>query len=163
MTTPPTPARVRHAVRALLLTPDAELLLMKVAVEGGAYVWITPGGGVEEGEAPAQALARELREETGAVLAGEGPELWVRSYPFVAAGLAWEARERFFLLPVARFTPSSAAMPAGGEREALCELRWWPLAEIERSSELFAPRRLGPMLRAILAGPPPAAPLAVGI
>jgi ADP-ribose pyrophosphatase YjhB (NUDIX family) len=61
--------RTRVAAYALCVRDDA-ILLVRLAVETGAGgLWAMPGGGVDWGEAPRDAVVRELREETG--LAGE--------------------------------------------------------------------------------------------
>lgn len=53
-------------VRALLITPDNELLtIMRVRPGRDPYL-VLPGGGVEPGEDHETALARELREELAA-------------------------------------------------------------------------------------------------
>ncbi|MCE7980752.1 MAG: NUDIX hydrolase [Caldilinea sp. CFX5] len=56
------PARVY----ALAFTPDSKLLLVSSGPDDHQY-WL-PGGGVEAGETPAAALARELLEEASATL-----------------------------------------------------------------------------------------------
>lgn len=53
----------RHAIRAILLTPQLEVLLMRIQPpEGGEGFWITPGGGLEPDESAEAGLRRELRE-----------------------------------------------------------------------------------------------------
>lgn len=51
----------------------AGALLMIRHRYGNTKLWMLPGGGVARGEAPAAAAAREVREETGCVVAGIAP------------------------------------------------------------------------------------------
>ncbi|HUY47270.1 MAG TPA: NUDIX domain-containing protein, partial [Streptosporangiaceae bacterium] len=53
-------------VRALLITPDDDLLTIQRIRPGQDPYWVLPGGGVEPGEDLETALARELREEIAA-------------------------------------------------------------------------------------------------
>jgi ADP-ribose pyrophosphatase YjhB (NUDIX family) len=53
-------------VRALLITPDGDLLTIRRLRPGQEPYWVLPGGGVEDGESQEKALARELREEIAA-------------------------------------------------------------------------------------------------
>ena len=56
----------RDAIRAIVLTPEREVLLMRIrAPEGGDWFWITPGGGLEPGESVEAGLRREMKEELG--------------------------------------------------------------------------------------------------
>ncbi|WP_405680640.1 NUDIX domain-containing protein [Streptomyces sp. NBC_00190] len=55
-------------VRAILLTPDRTLLLLRRTRPDRPVYWVLPGGGVEPGDASREhALRREIREE----IAGE--------------------------------------------------------------------------------------------
>lgn len=47
------------------MVDDERLLLVRRAHEPGAGTWAFPGGHVEHGETIAEAVTRELREETG--------------------------------------------------------------------------------------------------
>jgi ADP-ribose pyrophosphatase YjhB (NUDIX family) len=74
MSETPASARLRRAVRAIILADDDRVLLCRFgfphpAVPAGAtVVWAAPGGGIEPGELPLAALRRELLEETGVVI-----------------------------------------------------------------------------------------------
>lgn len=57
----------RKIVGAVLLSADGRVLLGKTAADaGGVYSgsWVVPGGGIDAGETPRQALIREVLEET---------------------------------------------------------------------------------------------------
>ena len=56
----------RLAVRAVILRDDR--LLLVNAWKGQTHLWCAPGGGVELHQALPEALAREVREETGLVV-----------------------------------------------------------------------------------------------
>ncbi|HET9894622.1 MAG TPA: NUDIX domain-containing protein [Streptosporangiaceae bacterium] len=53
-------------VRAVLITPDGDLLTIRRVRPGHDPYWVLPGGGIEDGETQETALARELREELAA-------------------------------------------------------------------------------------------------
>lgn len=70
---------MRMNVRAVLLTPESCILMMKLQepVTRNEF-WITPGGTVESGEDFKTALLRELKEETGRDDFEISPLIWTR-------------------------------------------------------------------------------------
>ncbi len=59
---------MRLSARAILITKENKLLLMRRFKPQTGEYYVTLGGGVEEGETPAQALKRELKEESGSLI-----------------------------------------------------------------------------------------------
>lgn len=151
--------RLRESVRALLLTPEPQLLLMQFEdSRGRRLVWLTPGGGVKEGEEPVDCLRRELHEETGLSEFEVGPLVWRREHTFRRGG---GQRDRFYLVRTGRFEPSAERM--GRKEHSLFRgFRWWSPGELEASRELFVPRAIGRYLRDLLDAGPPVRPVDVG-
>lgn len=56
--------RLRQKVRAVIVSPDGEILLVRPHGYE-AHEWTLAGGGVEAGESPVEAMRRELAEELG--------------------------------------------------------------------------------------------------
>jgi ADP-ribose pyrophosphatase YjhB (NUDIX family) len=56
------------AVAAIVFDPEGRVLLVQRATDPGAGLWSVPGGRLESSETLAQAVAREVREETGLVV-----------------------------------------------------------------------------------------------
>ena len=76
-------APVLACVGALVNDPSGALLLIRRRNPPGAGLWSLPGGRVEPGESDAEALVREVAEETGlAVVAGA----WVGTVHRAAPG-----------------------------------------------------------------------------
>jgi ADP-ribose pyrophosphatase YjhB (NUDIX family) len=157
-------AVVREAARALVLDPEGRALLVRfVNPETGEQFWTTPGGGIDPGELLEDAIRRELREETGLDDAEIGPVIWTRREVFPWAGQTLDQREQVVLVRAPAFEPKPSL---GAERlaaEDVHEVRWWTLDEVEGSSEIFYPTRLGHFLRQLLEVGPPEKPIDVGI
>jgi len=91
-----------QGVKVMAFNPAGELLLIRNTY-GSRHLFMLPGGGIERGETPAEAAARELQEETGYV--ADELEPLVRFYAspgfctevihvYVARGLREEAGQR---------------------------------------------------------------------
>ena len=157
---------IRPAVRAILMTPDERVLLMRFQFRWRTkIVWLTPGGGLNPGESAEQALVRELREETGLEISHDAisSELWHRRHCVELGGRAVDQRERYFLVPVETFTPAPTALDAGEEADSFAGFEWWPIGEIPEKSNLFSPRGLGRHLRELLASGAPDEPRPIEI
>ena len=143
--------RRRPGAYAILLGPRGRLLLTEQATEDGPELQL-PGGGIDPGEAPLPALAREIAEETGhraGALRWVGtyrrftwmPEydLWAEKLCQVFAGRAGprigpptEAGHRAVWLP-----PAAAATRLASPGDAALLRRWARAARVDRTRGLW--------------------------
>jgi 8-oxo-dGTP diphosphatase len=73
------PSRPVLGAAAVILNDDGKVVLIRRGQAPDAGEWSIPGGGVELGESVAEALRREVREETGLEIAvGEFLEVYER-------------------------------------------------------------------------------------
>ena len=147
----------RYGVRGLVVDPAGRTLL--VHFDFPPYPWAPPGGGKEPGEEDEPALRRELAEELGLDEFELGPCLWEREHEFDAAISYRGQRERVYLVEVDAFEVQPRIDLAA---EHVSEWRWWSVAELEASEEVFGPRSLPRLVRSVLADGPPAEPWVLG-
>ena len=152
----------RKAVRAVIMTPDHRVLLMKVETVTGIHVWIAPGGGLEPGESEEEGLRREVAEETGVMNFCLGPPLWNRKHEFSWDGRTYSQNEVYYLVQADYFDPVIDAEAAPDEASAFRGFHWWSIDAIARSAEKFAPRNLHCLLESISKNGPPDKPISVG-
>jgi len=160
------PAEVtpRSGVRALVITPEREVLLMKLREPGsGGEFWISPGGGREPGESDTVALARELAEEVGTFDYTIGPAIWRRTSRFTWKDKHYAQEDTFYQVETAWFEPGDGEGLDGCEREAFRGFRWWTLEEMEAATETFFPRRLTTCLRRLFTEGAPDTPYETGM
>jgi len=106
--------------------------------EGRGAWWQMPQGGIDAGEAPADAALRELIEETGmrtVRILGETSD-WLRyDLPENLIGKAWGGRyrgqeQKWFAVRFLGDESEIDIAPASGEKPEFSEWRWAPLAEV---------------------------------
>lgn len=150
--------RLRPAVRAVVMTPDRRILLVHFDFETAELpngLWACPGGGVDPGETPVDALRRELREEVGLVVGVEevGDPIWFKEHEFDIAG--WDGQaDTFYLIEVDVFEPAPQFSRAEMLAEHVDDLRWWTWAELAETTQddltVMSPRHLFPLLEELM-------------
>jgi len=145
--------RVRRQASRVLLLDDRDRLLLLRSGAADAGWWFTVGGGVEAGETGEQAAAREVREETGLVLAPGvlGPVVHRRRVCFPWGGRLLDQDEEFRVARVPAFTVNTGGFDAV-ERAGVTATRWWTLPELRGTRDRLAPPALPALVAAVLAG-----------
>jgi len=140
--------RRRRAARAIVLSPDGRVLLIRFVMrrsDGPFEFWATPGGEIEGGETDLEAARREVREEIGLDLDLEGP-VHAATGTFEHEGEIVANADTFFLARCAVDAPRLHHATAL-EREALRELRWWSVEDIDAATAQIFPRDLAAAIR----------------
>ncbi len=148
----------RRAARVILLDEADHVLLVRGhdADQPERSWWFTVGGGIDDGETPAGAAVRELREETGIVLDRDvlvGP-VYQRSALFNFLARLCRQDEELFVARVdsSMLPPLSHDDWTDAEVEVLDELRWWSLDDLAAVDVEVFPAGLPGLIRALLPG-----------
>jgi 8-oxo-dGTP pyrophosphatase MutT (NUDIX family) len=145
----------RNAARVVLVA-DGRVLLQQGfdpgRPEAGAW-WITPGGGVNDGETVEGAAVREVLEETGLHLSPVqlGPVIATRVAAFEFESRRFQQSESFFAVNVEAFTPQHHGWDEV-EQRALLGHRWWTVDELRATDEAVYPSELADVVQAVLDG-----------
>jgi len=151
------PGQHRETARVLLLDAQNRVFLLQTHFDPEVQLpprWITPGGGIDPGETPRQAAARELFEETGLSVSEDdlGEQIWrqegvwhwgdhVNSHSYV---------DYFFALKVESFELNDSAW-TDDERRDILQTRWFAIEDLVASDESVGPHGLVDFLRKWLA------------
>ncbi|MFN2466484.1 MAG: NUDIX hydrolase [Candidatus Dormibacteria bacterium] len=151
----------RFAARVVVVDADDRVLLFNWANrKKGTNWWATPGGGLEEGERSKAAAIRELVEEAGIEVDDlEGP-LWKSSHFFRSSEDLVHQFETFFLARVKSTVVSTDGLDSF-EADITLGHRWWPLDEMETTSEAIYPKGLAGLVRDVLRDGVPEKALAI--
>lgn len=128
------PPLVLVAAVALIDARDRVLLAQRPAGKKMAGLWEFPGGKVEPGETPEQALARELAEEIAVAVEGTA---------FQPLTFASHAYDHFHLLMPLYLCRQWRGVPEGREGQAL---RWVPVRQL---ADWAMPPADGPLVAAL--------------
>lgn len=102
-----TTPRTRVSAYAVAVDGRERILLARLSQESAVFepgLWHLPGGGVDPGEQPVEALARELREETGLELR-DARLLDARAYTSTRLGVSWHLVALFYAVDLAPGEP----------------------------------------------------------
>ncbi|WP_331738082.1 NUDIX domain-containing protein [Streptomyces sp. NBC_01276] len=112
---------------------DGRLLMIRLSDASPIFtpgLWHMPGGGIDPGEQPVEALSRELREETGLELA-DARLLDARTYAVRRNGVSWSLTALFYAVALKGGTPTVTEID--GSTDAVA---WMPLADLQDDTVL---------------------------
>ena len=145
----------REAARVVLVA-DGRVLLQHGfdpgRPEDGPW-WLTPGGGLNDGESIEDGAVREVFEETGLRLSPVelGPVIATRVAHFEFEHRRFRQSESFFAVNVEAFTPQHHGWDEV-EQRALLDHRWWTVDQLRATDEAVYPSELADVVQAVLDG-----------
>ncbi|MEU5257019.1 NUDIX domain-containing protein [Streptomyces longwoodensis] len=135
--TGPVSTQVRTRISAYAIAmEDDRLLLARLSDASPIFtpgLWHLPGGGIDPGEQPVEALTRELQEETGLELV-RAHLLDARTYSAQRNGISWSLTALFYAASL-KGGPPTVTEVDGSTEAAL----WVPLRDLRDTAVLSPP------------------------
>jgi 8-oxo-dGTP pyrophosphatase MutT (NUDIX family) len=149
----------RQAARLLVVTPDEQVLLLRLEPSFRDPFWVTPGGGLDDGEAFVDAARRELYEEVGRDNLPIGPCIWRRTVTFTWERWRVQQEERTFLVE----TPGPfEAVTLHPDEEPITGSAWLGIPQLRALVEIVYPVGLADHLEQLFTNGVPAEPILLG-
>ena len=150
----------RGAARLLVLTPEPQVLLLRLEPSFRDPFWVTPGGGLDDEETYEDAAIRELAEEVGRDDLELGPCIWTRRVTFTWERWRVHQTERTFLVPVPAPFKAVTVFP---DEEPITGHGWFTIERLRAEPETVYPIGLAGHLERLLADGHRDEPLDLGI
>jgi 8-oxo-dGTP pyrophosphatase MutT (NUDIX family) len=138
----------RGAARLLVLTPEPQVLLLRLEPSFRDPFWVTPGGGLDDGETYEDAAERELAEEVGRDDLELGPCIWTRRVTFTWERWRVHQKERTFLVAVPAPFEAVTVFP---DEEPITGYRWFTIDRLRAEPDPIYPIGLADHLDRLLA------------
>lgn len=144
---------VRRTSRIVLVSPESRFLLMMTEAPDSSRFsrWITPGGGVEQGESHYEAAVRELFEETGMTLTVNPEPFW--TYEF---DVSWDQAnhnrgyaEYFVAFSESEFEPAKDFWTPE-EHIEVTDSKWWSIEDLSSTNDPYEPVHLPELFTRVL-------------
>lgn len=145
---------IRRAVRAIILNENNEILLIHIKSDplksnqrDMHSFWMTPGGKIEYPESKMEALAREIREETGITDYTLKGEIASSEKTVIWDSTPLRFMQTYFLLTSFTRELEKQKSLMKDEEALFLGYKWWSFSELTTTQEAILPQNLVQMLR----------------
>jgi 8-oxo-dGTP pyrophosphatase MutT (NUDIX family) len=132
----------------LVLTPEPQVLLLRLEPSFRDPFWVTPGGGLDDGESYEDAAVRELAEEVGRDDLALGPWVWTREVTFTWERWRVHQKERTYVVTVPAPFDAVTVFP---DEEPITGSGWFTIDALRDEPEVVYPIGLPDHLERLLA------------
>jgi 8-oxo-dGTP pyrophosphatase MutT (NUDIX family) len=142
----------------VVVSPVGRLLLLRLEPELRDGFWVTPGGGLDDGESFEEAAARELFEEVGRDDLRVGPCVWTQKVAFTWEDWRVSQFERSYLVEAEAEFDSMAVEPG---IEPITGSAWFGVDNLNVTDDVIYPTGMGALLARLLTDGPPSEPISL--